>query len=127
MKREDITPEYLQEVLDYNPKTGELFWKVRPVEHFKNQHACNSWNANYSGRNINKNITNTRGYYTLMLHGLKFKAHRVAYAIHHKKHPEFQIDHINGIKTDNRIENLRDVTNEENSKNRPLCARNTSG
>lgn len=41
-------------------------------------------------------------------------AHRLAWAIHHDKWPENEIDHINGDKRDIRIANLRDVTPKEN-------------
>lgn len=44
-------------------------------------------------------------------------AHRVVWYLHHGYWPE-NIDHINGIRTDNRICNLREVTHEENCQNR---------
>ena len=45
----------------------------------------------------------------------------------HNSFPKNSIDHINGVKTDNRISNLRDVSAKENQRNRPLSCLNTSG
>lgn len=54
-------------------------------------------------------------------------AHRVAWALHYGEWPDGQIDHINGDKADNRLDNLRVVTAQGNAKNRPLRSDNTSG
>jgi hypothetical protein len=54
-------------------------------------------------------------------------AHRVAWALHYGEWPSDQIDHVNGDKTDNRLENLRIVTAQGNAKNRSLRSDNTSG
>jgi hypothetical protein len=54
------------------------------------------------------------------------QAHRVAWAIHFGEWPKF-IDHINGDKTDNRIENLRAVSFVENTRNRKRPTNNSSG
>lgn len=61
---------------------------------------------------------NGKGYIIIEFMGKSYKAHRLAWYYHYNKWPEGQIDHINGITNDNRIENLRDVTSSENSKNR---------
>ena len=47
----------------------------------------------------------------------KFYAHRVAWAFYYGTWPKRQIDHINGDRQDNRIQNLRQVTHQENSLN----------
>lgn len=46
-----------------------------------------------------------------------FKAHRLAWLLEYKKWPQKKIDHINGIRNDNRIANLREVTPRENNQN----------
>ena len=57
----------------------------------------------------------------------KYRAHRVAWAIHHGSWPDGEIDHINGVRDDNRIENLRCVSRHENKKNTAIPSHNTSG
>jgi hypothetical protein len=55
-----------------------------------------------------------------------YKLHRVIFMMHHGYCAE-NIDHINGNKHDNRIENLRSATQAENKRNKALDARNKSG
>lgn len=57
------------------------------------------------------------GYIRIHLNGKSYAAHRLAWKIMMGRDPEGVIDHINGIRDDNRIENLRDVTVAENSRN----------
>jgi len=55
-------------------------------------------------------------------HTVKYSAHRLVYLLHNPDMDQsLQIDHINGIKTDNRIENLRAITNQKNHFNRKTC------
>lgn len=55
-------------------------------------------------------------------------AHRIVWEMHYGKIPEgFEIDHINHIRSDNRIENLRIVSRSENCKNMSISKANESG
>ena len=125
MKREDITPEILRELLDYNPETGILTWEEREVKWFKTERSSKVWNTRYAGKIASSNHGD--GYKKLHVFDMGFKTHRVAYTLYHGKWPDNYIDHINGIPTDNRIENLRDVTPEENAKNLAVNKRHPSG
>ena len=66
------------------------------------------------------------GYYFLKIYGLKYSVHQIVYLMHHGFIPK-EIDHINGIKSDNRIENLRGVTRSQNFLNRGISVSNSSG
>lgn len=57
------------------------------------------------------------GYLILKIKGKQYKAHRVVYALFNGHFPKGEIDHINRIRDDNRIENLRVVTRIENIQN----------
>lgn len=50
----------------------------------------------------------------------RFFAHIFAWYVTYGKMPDNQIDHINGVRDDNRIINLRDVTNQQNQFNRKV-------
>lgn len=68
------------------------------------------------------------GYVEMYFNKKKVRAHRLIWIYHNGDIPDkFQIDHINCIRHDNRIENLRLVTSTQNSYNRPKSRRSTSG
>ncbi len=58
------------------------------------------------------------GYLTLTCGGVRYYGHRVAWLFAHGNWPDGQIDHINGNRSDNRLVNLRVVSNRLNSHNR---------
>lgn len=125
-KRADITPELLRLLLRYEPETGRLFWKYRPIELFATKRAFGAWNAKHAGKEAFVQ-RNHEGYLRGVLLKFTFRASRIAWAVHHGCWPEGEIDHKNGICDDNRIGNLRDVTREVNARNRPMRRDNRSG
>jgi hypothetical protein len=58
------------------------------------------------------------GYIRIHIFGKKVAAHRLAWLFTHGVWPKEQIDHINGVRDDNRIENLREATKTQNGYNR---------
>lgn len=61
--------------------------------------------------------TRLDGYIGVWVNGRCFFAHRLIWMMHTGSMPENDLDHINGIKTDNRIENLRECTHAQNMQN----------
>lgn len=47
------TLEYLKECFKADFESGILYWKKRPLSHFKNEHAYNIWNAKFSYKQAN--------------------------------------------------------------------------
>lgn len=110
----NFTFECLNSLLTYNPITGELFW-----------------NGSRRGRCLDglKPIgsPNSRGYLRTMINGQRLLVHRIIWFLSTKRWPDKQIDHINGIKHDNRLSNLREATGSENQCNRGIQKNNNTG
>lgn len=124
-RQNSISVDMLGQLLEVDFEKGTLFWKARSHPPGKEGRAIASWNAKYAGKPALNCAT--YGYALGTIHGIKFMAHRVIYAMHSGKWPEASIDHINGNSLDNRIINLRSVSQAENCRNAKLHARNTSG
>lgn len=104
MTQNMITQNELKEILQYNENTGVFTWKQSPAKHIKIGDIAGSLDANgYTYIRINKKL---------------YKAHRLSWLYVYGEWPKNQIDHINGVKNDNRVINLRDVTNRENHQNK---------
>lgn len=103
-----MNKELIEEYLQYDSDSGLLFWKKKPSER------CRMKIGDKAGSK------NASGYITLTLKGKQYQAHRVAYLLEYGelKNNGYVIDHINGNRSDNRKENLREVTYSENAKNK---------
>ena len=119
MSKKDLpSPEYLRQRLRYEPETGRLFW--REYVGFSMR-----WNSKYPGREAG--IINPRGYLRVCVDCVVHQAHRIIWAMHYGEWPDGEIDHIDGNKINNKIENLRSVSRVENGRNLALPKDNTSG
>jgi hypothetical protein len=122
---QEITAELLREFLEYRPETGNLHWKIRDKKWFKDERSANAWNAKLAGT-LAFNFVDMNGYRSGTVLGRKTKSHRVIWLMVTGQKPA-QIDHINGVRTDNRWPNLRAVDHSENTKNAKRSKSNTSG
>lgn len=101
----ELTQELLKEYLHYDPETGIFTWKKKT--------AYNTSKMEIGG----KAGRNCRGYIYIGLFKKEYRAHRLAWLYVYGTLPKNNIDHINGDKSDNRIFNLRDVTQRLNNQN----------
>jgi hypothetical protein len=120
-----LTFELANEFLDYNPETGVFIWKVRDRQYFKSDRNCNMWNTNYAGK-VAGSINKVSKYRRIKVNSNNYLAHRLAWLLHYGVWPEDQIDHINNVRDDNRIENLREATHAQNTRNKSSQKGSTS-
>lgn len=124
MGKELPAPELLRKMLRYEPDTGKLFWRKRSEKMFS---YAKGWNVRFAGKEAFTALS-VKGYLRGDVLGVSCRAHRVIWAIVHNEDPlHNQIDHVNGRRTDNRIENLRLVDHTGNCKNAKQRRDNTSG
>jgi hypothetical protein len=98
----ELTQERLKELLSYDPETGIFInLKSRGTAKIGSVAGCKN-----------------RGYVCIRINSKSYLAHRLAWLYVHGNFPEKYLDHMNEIRDDNRIINLRLATNQENQHNR---------
>lgn len=109
----DLTQKYLKSILDYDPETGIFVWKIANSNRIKigdtAGHSCSA------------------GYLQLSIEGKHYYCHRLAWLYIYGKWPRKFIDHTNGNRCDNKINNLREANDSQNSMNQKKPIVNTSG
>lgn len=99
-----LTAERLREVVNYDPNTGLFAWR-NP----------SPWENKGWFRGADKG----NGRHRIVIDGKRYMSNRLAWLYIYGVWPEHEIDHVNRIKSDDRIANLRQATPSQNSANRP--------
>lgn len=123
----NIPIETLRKLIDYDPESGDVVWKARAKpDGYSGSYNLVSLNTRLAGRKASTHV-GRNGYPRISIANKWRSLHRVIWAYVHGEWPTAEIDHINGIRTDNRICNLRLVTSLENAQNRKRYVSNRSG
>lgn len=105
-----ITQDEANKLFKY--EDGRLYWKKSPAKGMKDGSRAGGLNSN--------------GYRVVRIDNRGYREHRVIFLMFNGYMPRF-IDHINMIRDDNRIENLREANRSQNGINRKMQSNNTSG
>jgi hypothetical protein len=105
-----ITQSELKEVLNYDPDTGIFTWKISPAPQVKQNKIAGSLTS--------------QGYIVITINRKLYPAHRLAWLYVHGEMPKKFIDHINTIKSDNKLSNLRDASRIKNGQNQIKAHKN---
>jgi hypothetical protein len=109
----EITKERLHELFEY--RDGALYWKIRPAQVVQ------------IGDRAGSAIVGSRRYRQVRIDRKNYSEHRLIYLMFNGSLPAV-IDHIDCDPNNNRIENLRPCTNQENGRNRRgSCASGVKG
>ena len=112
MTAQILTHKQLKSMLHYSPARGVFTWRVS--------------RRGIMAGTIAGTITHG-GYVQIHIDGKTYLAHRLAFLYQDEKFPENEVDHINHIRDDNRLCNIRLSTHHENHKNLSLAKNNKSG
>jgi hypothetical protein len=108
-----ITHQELIQIIKYDIDTGLFTWK--------------KFRGGSAKKNTLAGTIDKEGYRVIKINCKIYKAHRLAWFYTYGVFPTKDLDHINQIKNDNRIINLREVTNSQNHQNRGVNKNNSSG
>lgn len=113
-----LTQQRLRELFDYDEASGRLIWRERPEMSILR-------NVRFAGKAAGTH--DSSGHIQISIDKKLYLAHRLTWLYHHGLIPDLmQIDHINGVRDDNHIENLRLATPIGNARNQRKQAGRTS-
>lgn len=115
-----LTKDFLREVFEYDEANGGLKWLPKIPICQENRR----WNTRYAGKPAGS--PNNEGYYHVKIWGKKYKLHRLVFLYFNGFLPEV-VDHKDGDKSNNRIQNLREANRQSNNYNSKIGSGNTSG
>jgi HNH endonuclease/AP2 domain len=110
-----ITQDGLKEIFRFAPDEGQFYWLTT-------RSGVRSEGLGYPAGQLRPN-----GYRIITIEGRRYPAHRLVWLYVNGEWPLYEIDHIDGDASNNRIENLRDCTRLQNAKNRPTNKNNIAG
>lgn len=113
MKTNRPTLQYIRECFFYEMSTGFIYWKKRPLEHFKNAATANSENMRLSGKRAGR----TRVKADIKLTGICIPSAHIVWLLHHDKWPSTAIFYNDGNPLNCRIDNLSLIRPRPVSKN----------
>jgi hypothetical protein len=108
-----LTVERLKELLSYDPETGEFHWRVDRGHNARQGQRAGTINA--------------KGYRVIEIDSKAHREHRLAWLYVTGKWPEHEIDHRDLDKLNNRFDNLRPATRSQNTCNKPVETRSSTG
>lgn len=125
MQYSALNQSILQELFEYDPLTGRCTWNYRNSSHIPNTRSRASWNAKNAGKEVGY-ISRQSGYRQTAIFGKQQQLHRLIWLYVYGEEPD-NIDHINSIRDDNRLLNLRSVSFTDNNRNARKRTDNKTG
>ena len=121
------TCRYLQECFIYDPNTGLLTWRHRPLSHFSDERIQKIWNTQNAHQVAGWKPEPPHFNISISIDGLRYQAHRIIWKLVTGMEPPEEIDHRDRDSFNNRWKNLRAATRQEQNRNRGIQSNNKVG
>lgn len=116
--------DYLRQCFNYEPDTGLLVWRTRPIDHYQSAKVWKIITKRCAG--LTAGYRNKAGYIAVNLDGSMYLAHRIIVKLVEGEDCE-EVDHVDGIRHNNLWGNLRPTSTKNNRRNTRISSRNRSG